>query len=168
MKWALIIVGGIAALIAIVALIGMLLPRKHVASRTARFRQSPQALWAIVRDLAGAAAWWPGVKKAERLSDMNGHEVVCQTLKDGTPLKLEVVENDPPRRLVTRIANDKLPFGGTWTYEIEPDGDGAKLTITENGEVFNPIFRFVGRFIIGYSGTIDSYFQALGAKCGER
>jgi hypothetical protein len=74
----------------------------------------------------------------------------------------------PPRALVTRIADPKLPFGGTWTYEISspPDG-GSQLRITEDGEIYNPIFRFVSRFVLGYSRTQEEYLQALGAKFGQ-
>lgn len=41
------------------------------------------------------------------------------------------------------------------------------LTITENGEVHNPLFRFVSRFIMGYAATIDACLKALRAKLGE-
>jgi hypothetical protein len=69
--------------------------------------------------------------------------------------------------LITKIADPKLPFGGTWTYDIAPAGDSCTLTITENGEVYNPLFRFVSRFIIGQSTTMDGYIKALDAKLGS-
>jgi hypothetical protein len=73
----------------------------------------------------------------------------------------------PARRLVTRIADHNLPYGGTWTYELTPDGSGTRLTITENGEVYNPIFRFVSRFIMGHTASMESVLRALGTKHGE-
>jgi hypothetical protein len=61
-----------------------------------------------------------------------------------------------------------LPFGGTWTFEVTPIGDGGSVVrITEDGEVYNPVFRFVSRYFMGYTATIDSYLKALGAKFGE-
>ena len=54
-----------------------------------------------------------------------------------------------------------MPFGGTWTYEITPVGKGSRLQITEDGEIYNPFFRFMARFIFGYEGTIGSYMSAL-------
>jgi len=71
-------------------------------------------------------------------------------------------------RLVVRIADPKLPFGGTWTYEITPAPEGSSLRIREDGEVYNPIFRFVSRFVVGYSGTIDAYLKSLGRKFSEQ
>ena len=61
-----------------------------------------------------------------------------------------------------------LPFGGSWDYLIEPDGTGSKLTVTENGEVYNPIFRFVSRYVMGHTATMDKYLAALAAKTGDR
>jgi len=74
---------------------------------------------------------------------------------------MAVERMEPPRVLVARIADPKLPFGGTWTYEITPDAGGSRLTITENGEIYNPLFRFMARFIFGYEGTIQSYLSSL-------
>ena len=58
-----------------------------------------------------------------------------------------VIDADaPPRRLVTRIeATPGTPFGGTWTFEITPDGTGSRVTVTERGWIANPIFRFRAR-----------------------
>jgi len=76
------------------------------------------------------------------------------------------IESIPPARLVTKIA-DKLPYGGMWTYELAPDGPGTSLRITEDGEVYNPIFRFVSRFVMGHTATIDASLRDLGKKLGE-
>jgi hypothetical protein len=78
-----------------------------------------------------------------------------------------VVESAPPRRLITRIADQHLPYGGTWTYDLTPDGSGTRLTITENGEVYNPIFRFVSRFIVGHTSMMETVLRDLGTRHGE-
>ena len=41
--------------------------------------------------------------------------------------------------------------------ELIPRGDSTTLRITENGEVYNPVFRFVSRFVFGHSATIEKY-----------
>ena len=73
----------------------------------------------------------------------------------------------PERRMVTRIADKNPPYGGTWTYEIEPGDGSSALHITEHGEVYNPIFRFVSRFVMGHTATIDASLRALAKKFGE-
>jgi len=80
-----------------------------------------------------------------------------------------VVESaESPKRMVTRIVDQNLPFGGRWEYDIEPDGpDASRVTITERGWVSNPIFRFVSRFVMGHTATIDAYLRALGKHFGS-
>jgi hypothetical protein len=41
------------------------------------------------------------------------------------------------------------------------------VRITENGEVYNPLFRFVSRYVIGHNRTIDAYLRALGQATGQ-
>jgi uncharacterized protein YndB with AHSA1/START domain len=106
------------------------------------------------------------VVKVERLADQNGHAVWRETYKDGQSLPLEMVELQPPKRLVARIADPKLPFGGTWTYEITPAEGGCTITITERGEVYNPVFRLVSRFM-NQAGTIETYLTDLARKFRE-
>jgi hypothetical protein len=82
------------------------------------------------------------------------------------------MESTPPPgnatgRVVTRIADPKLPFGGTWTIEVTPVEGGTTLRITERGEVHNPIFRFMSRFIFGQTKSMEDYLGALGKKFGE-
>ncbi len=78
-----------------------------------------------------------------------------------------VLENRSPQRLVLKIADDRLPFGGTWTYVVSPEAGGARLRITEDGEIRNTLFRFLSRFVFGYTATIDTYLRDLGKKFGE-
>ncbi len=168
MKWVLIAAAAVVGLVGVVALVGALLPRGHTASRTGQFRQPPDSVWRVITDFASAPAWRPDVRAVERLPDRDGHAVWQETDKHGQRLPLEVLEFVPPRRLVMRIADPKLPFGGTWTYEIGPAAgdEGSTLTITEDGEIYNPIFRFVARFIFGYTATMESYLRALARRFG--
>jgi len=87
-----------------------------------------------------------------------------ETDKHAQTITYEALESSPPRKLVVHIADPNLPFGGSWTYEITPAVSGCSLTITEDGEVYNPLFRFVSRFIIGHTATIDAYLKAVQEK----
>ena len=68
---------------------------------------------------------------------------------------------------MTRIADKGLPFGGTWTLEITSEAGGAALRITEDGEIYNVIFRFMARYVFGYTSTIEGFLRDLGKKVGE-
>lgn len=166
MKWALWILGAIAAIIVIVTLIGMALPRNHIASRSAKFRASPDSLWAVIVDTRAFPAWRSDVKKVDELPPVNGKRSWTETGKTGS-ITYVAEEEQKPVKLVTRIVNQDLPFGGRWIQSLAPDGSGTRLTITEDGWISNPIFRFVAHFVIGETATMESYLRALGKRLGE-
>lgn len=167
MKWVLIIAAMVAALAVAVVIVGALLPRDHVVGLSARVAAAPDTVWAAITDAAAQSAWRPDVERIELLPPENGRRAWREHLTSGTIAMVADAE-EPPRHLVTRIADPSLPFGGTWDYRIEPDGAGAsRVTIVERGSVRNPVFRFVSRFVMGHTATLDTYLRALGRKFGD-
>ena len=160
MKWILVIAVTIASIVALAALIGSRLPRSHQASREQTLAASPEAIWTAITDVEAFPSWRKDIKNAHRLPDRDGRPAWVEEGRSGR-MTLAVERMEAPRLLVVRISDPDLPFGGTWTYEIIPVADGVRLRITEDGEVYNPLFRFMARFIFGYEGTIASYVAAL-------
>jgi hypothetical protein len=161
----------IAGLVIVLALllpvvIGALLPRGHVAGSRAIYRVPPEELWAIVSDLERWPSWNSAVERVERLPDREGRPAWKATGAFGEmPTLVETWE--PPRRIVTRIPEDAgLGFHGSWTYEIAPAEGGASLTITERGEVANPVFRFFSLFM-DLRTSIDRFLVDLGRSLGQ-
>ncbi len=168
MKWILIPLGVLVVAMVVIVILGLLIPKTHTASRKVTYNQDPLVLWQAISDFEHHAAWRPDIKRVERLEDRNGHAVWREVRNRGDTLNMEVIEFEPPKRMITKVV-DNRQFGGTWTWEIEPMGDSAAaLTITENGEIHNPIFRVVARFFMGYHTTMDAFLKALGAKFGEQ
>jgi hypothetical protein len=116
---------------------GSSLPVAHVASRSRKVPARPEIVWGLINDPVATKGW-------------------------AGDAKTEVVEQDAPRLLVNKIVGEKA-FGGTWTFEIAPEGhDASTLTITERGEVYNPLFRAVMR-LTGQTRGIDAYLAKLQA-----
>jgi uncharacterized protein YndB with AHSA1/START domain len=156
------------ALVLLVAVVGALLPRDYDAALSARYAQPPQAVWAVVSDLAALPTWDPLVRRMERLPDRSGHPVWREHNGDGT-VTYEVVEVLAPRRLVLQVLANDAPFRGTWTFALAPEeGGGSSLTVAAHGRIGNPFFRFLLRFIYGGDRALDIYFTALGRRLGER
>lgn len=125
-----------------VTLFGRSLPVAHVASRTATFSRPAEDVWAAIND--------PSLMSSRGVGGV----------------RFETVESVPPKLLVRRVVGEK-DFGGTWTCEIAPAATGSTLTITENGEVYSPFFRFVSRYVVGHHRTIDGTIAALRKRLRE-
>jgi uncharacterized protein YndB with AHSA1/START domain len=166
-RYVLISVAALVAIVLIVLLVGWSLPVKHTATGEATFKSSPDSLYQLITDVDRFPQWRSSVKSVERLPDSAGKKRFREVGSDGTIL-YEVDSALPGQRLVTRIADKSLPFGGSWTHELIPRGDSTTLRITENGEVYNPIFRFMSRFVFGHSATIEKYLADLRTAVGNK
>jgi hypothetical protein len=166
MKYALIGLGAIGTVILAVLLIGLALPVRHRAGREATYPRPASDLFKAISTPSDFPSWRSGVTRVEMLPPSDGKTRFRETGKDGS-ITYEVERSLDQRELATRIADPSLPFGGTWTYSLIPKGDSTTLRIVEDGEVYNPIFRFVSRFVIGHTATIDRYLQDLGKKFGQ-
>lgn len=136
MKWVIWIVLSLIAVIGLTAVIGFFLPVGHEASRSADINASPDRVFALLSDVDRYQLWWPGAT-----------------------VKSEVVERVPPSRIVTKVVGE-TQFGGTWTIDIAPAGTGARVTITERGEVYNVVFRTLSKFVLGHTATMESCLEA--------
>ncbi|MGK7311807.1 MAG: SRPBCC family protein [Candidatus Longimicrobiales bacterium M2_2A_002] len=163
--WILGIVAGLMVLILIAWAVGATLPVAHTATVSARIDAPPSDVWRLITEPARFAEWRPDVESVTVL-DRDGTGIVWREALGTGAITFETTAWDPPRRMTARIADEGLPFGGSWTYSIEQDGDGAVLTITEDGEVYNPLFRFMSRFIFGHESTIRGYLDAVRAELG--
>ena len=165
MRWILWIVAGLAVLVLIVAIVGAMLPKAHVASRTTRVAMPPETLYALLADVDRYQSWRPDVRSLQRLPDRDGKPAWTEDV-GGMKIPLHFERLERPSVLVSRIDGAGLAFGGTWTYKIAPAPGGSDLTITENGEVYNVIFRFMSRFVFGHHATMDGFIKHLQAKAG--
>jgi len=158
----------LAALFLLLAwILGRRVPQAHVATARARYAQPPARVWEAITNMMMAPNWRSGMRQVERLPDRDGHQVWVEVRRRGRlPLEFEVVE--PERQLITRTLGEKLAFGGSWKFVLEPDGDGSTLTITEDGEIYSPTLRFFSRYVFGYEATMRRYLRDLGKKFGEK
>ena len=134
--WVLVGVGSLVGLLVVLAILGAFLPRAHVATVSARFAAAPERLWPAVLEYVAATKDPP----------------------------TEIVEQEAPRRLVTKISDPKLPFGGTWTWAVEP---GTTVTITEDGWISNTLFRFLARFVFGHHASARAALKKIARALGE-
>jgi uncharacterized protein YndB with AHSA1/START domain len=163
LRASLVVLAMLGLLAILVAGIGTLLPRDHVAMRSATLPAAPDAVFAAIADVGSYGAWRTSLSAVEVLPPSDGRAHWIE-VSGHRRIAMEQVEREPPRRLVTRIADADLPFGGTWTFELTPEENGTHVTITERGEIRNPIFRTMARFVFGYGATMETFLDELRAR----
>jgi uncharacterized protein YndB with AHSA1/START domain len=159
------VVGFLLAVVGLMAAVGSMLPVAHRATREASYPVSRDSLFVLITDVPRFPSWRSGVQRVEPRPPVEGRSRWREVGGDGEIL-YELVETVPGRRVVIRIADPDLPFGGTWTYELADSAPGTRLRITEDGEVHNPIFRFMSRYVFGHHSAIERYLADLAAVVG--
>jgi len=166
MKWILAVVGALALLIAVAYGVGARLPREHVATVRAHFRQPPDSIYRVLTDVTSYPTWRSDVDRVEREPDRNGHIVWRERERMGA-LEYEFTVAIRPTRLVSAMITPDAGFAGRWIYQILPEVDGTVLTITEEGSVEDPLFRFLSHYVFGKYGSMETMLKSLGKRLGE-
>lgn len=167
MRWLLIILGVLVVLTVAVVIVGMVLPVKHTATRSVSVPRPPAAVWAVITEHAKDPEWRGDVSAVVRVADRNEKAVWEEQYKTGDRMKIEDTEAIPNQKLVRTIV-DQTIFSGIWTYQLTPSADGSAttVTITEDGEIYNPVFRAVSKFVIGRETTLKKYLGYLEKRLG--
>ena len=144
----------------LVFLIGLLLPKDHVARAEAEVAAPPAEVAALIRDVERQPRWRRGVTAIETVGREGG---VLRYIErsGGDSILFEFVEERPGALFRSTIADADLPFGGSWTIAVDPVPGGTRVAIEENGTVTNPVFRFASRFVFGHEATMKRYLEDL-------
>ncbi len=166
-KWAYRVIGILFVIFLMMVLIGYALPRDHRASSSIEVAAAPDSVWKLVSDIARFPSFWRDIDSVEVLPGVAGDTIYRQIDVRGDVLPIRVTERTAPERMVTEIADKNLPFGGTWIYELQAIPGGTRVTVTENGSVYNPVFRFISRVFLDQHATLDSFLSDLARRLGS-
>ena len=112
-------------------------------------RTTPEKLWSALTDAAFIEQYWFGVRCESRFAAGSPWKLASG---DGQIMDAgEILEADPPRRLVIRWQNQFRPElksegASLCTMELEPSGTAVRLSVTHTIE------RDASRFIEAVSG----------------
>jgi uncharacterized protein YndB with AHSA1/START domain len=165
-RLALSVAAFLIGMIAVAGVVGTILPRDHVASIQVRIDKPAVLVFQTISDVAEATEWRSDLRQVEILAAGADTLRWRETTGSGT-LEFAVEESRPPTRYVTRIDDPQQQFGGRWIYQLTEASDTTTLTITEHGEVYNPFFRFMARFVFGHYRTMEKYAGDLAHHLGS-
>ncbi|TGN10347.1 LIC10604 family protein [Leptospira ilyithenensis] len=141
----------------IIYLIGRFLPVAHTVSLSRVFPSSPEIIYRKIKSFQDYPLWRPDLKLIQPVDSISWKE----TDSHKNVMTYSFVRDEKNRLIESKIMDEDKPFGGSWTFELKIVPDGTELTITENGRVFSPVFRFVSKYIFGHTATIKAYISYM-------
>ena len=93
--------------------------------------RTPEEVFAYLSDVANLPEWQSGVRAAVQTGDRI--EETRSFLGREMRTTLEILENEPPRVLTLKALDGPVRF--TVTHELEPAGNGTRLTVVAEGDV---------------------------------
>lgn len=127
-------------------------PAGELLEETIHVDAAPQSVWTLVGDPANYPRWSPmtartivrgrPLSKGSRLLNLNRKGVLVW------PTRAEVTAYEPGRHIAFRVRENWT----TWSYTVEPDGDGSRLTLRrEAGEGVSGLSRTLQDRVLGGS-----------------
>lgn len=147
--------------------------RDHKVELIVTYPKSPRsAVWRLLTDHAAEPEWLPAFGAVVRQPDIAGHAVWTHTSGDrsfsATVMTVSAVPEERYERLLLR---DHQPRGaswdGRWVYELEPEGSGTRLKITEYGWTDGFPFFISQRVLANPDAFLIYYARMIGRTLND-
>lgn len=165
MYWILFVMGAVAAVVIALLVGGLTTPRAHAVVRSASINAAASVVWTHVRDVARHAEWREALEEVTIEDDGGMLRWTARTTTGSA--RYEMTGEDPPRRFSARSLDDDLSASSEWTWQVDGDQHASIVTITERGEVPNPVVRFVRTHLTGFAGPVEQYLRDLARAVGH-
>lgn len=162
------VAGTVVFILLTVHLLGRNLPPEHVAHGEIVLSADQSRVFGILADVANLPAWSPVTGVQPLKPDDQGRErwTMCQGRH---AFEITILERTPSTRLVHQLRDERNIFGGTWTISLStPTSNQTRVTITEQGWIRVPIFRFIMAKFLDPSANLRAHLDALAKHVGQQ
>lgn len=142
----------IVAVVAVLVVVGYLMPVRYEGKTVAQFDRSVQAVWDALQDVESHPMTGKMMKIIEILPAEEGRPAWTEDMGRGELITVKTSVFDPPHRLVREMSSASVNMNSRWDYTLGPSGDGCRVNLSgvtdiEAGTWHTPVFRimmFVG------------------------
>jgi hypothetical protein len=170
-RWLAPLVGAIAISTALVVVgvyaWGLSVPERHLVTVSAVVPRDAEAAFAVVADPAERPRWAPQVARIGRVDDDPGGRRVWRELDEtGDRFEFSIVSDAFPTVVLTATRPEEIGMTATWTWTVSPADGGARVTLTEDATIRNPLFRGVWALRTGPWAQVEGDLSALARHLG--
>ena len=165
------LLGSLAILIALVVLIGSLMPERYEGQSTVTLAKPPEEVWQALLDYQRHPMTGKMMKQIEAEGSEDGLPVWVEEMGHGERISVQTKAAEAPKHMVREMSSQAVPMTSTWKYALEPQGSGTKLTM--DGETFIrrgtwhvPIFRVMMKLGGGVKKGLDIQQDMLAGTLG--
>ena len=153
----------VVAIIAIVLIIGLFLPKERTFSKTALLNSDVTKVFNIVTDFKNQTTWRNDVKEIIVIDNNTWTEVP----KKGTAITFKVKQKIENEIFEIEIVEPKN-FNGYWVGTFKQTNQNAtEIEFKEVVTISNPFFRTLSYLFVDLDKTMDLYLENLKQKLGE-
>lgn len=153
----------IVAIIAIVLIIGLFLPKERTFTKKAVLNSDVTKVFNIVTDFKNQTTWRNDVKEIIVIDNNTWTEVP----KKGTSITFKVKQKIENEIFEIEIVEPKN-FNGYWVGTFKQTNQNAtEIEFKEVVTISNPFFRTLSYLFVDLDKTMDLYLENLKQKLGE-
>ena len=153
----------VVALIAIVLIIGLFLPKERTFTKTAVLNSNVTKVFNLVSDFKNQTTWRNDVKEIIGIDENTWTEVP----KKGTAITFKVKQKIENEIFEIEIIEPKN-FNGYWVGTFKQTKENrTAIEFKEVVTISNPFFRTISYLFVDLDKTMDLYLQNLKQKLGE-
>lgn len=153
----------VVALIAIVLIIGLFLPKERTFTKTAVLNSDVTKVFNLVTDFKNQTTWRNDVKEIIGIDENTWTEVP----KKGTAITFKVKQKIVNEIFEIEIIEPKN-FNGYWVGTFKQTKENrTAIEFKEVVTISNPFFRTISYLFVDLDKTMDLYLQNLKQKLGE-
>lgn len=160
-QWLLTVLLLAAAALIIAYGLGKRLPVEHTVVAAQTIAAPPAKVWGLLVNVDAQPTWRHGLKSLEELPEQNGHQRWTEHYS-GAQMTFQLIESDPMKSRVVQLEPQGASMDGEWIYQLLPMDDGrTSVTITEHGNLYSPLYRFLMHYILGDTFNQKRYLDDL-------
>ena len=152
----------ILALVALVFVLGLLLPKQREFVKTANLKNPPEEVFQIIAGFKKQASWRSDVQEIKVIDQ----HIWTEVPKNGTSITFRIKRKVKNQLFEIEIIEPKS-FNGYWVGTFERIPTGTKIVFREVVIIENPFFRVISSIFIDLDKTMELYMANLKTKLGE-